>query len=237
MDFDVLPGPPLPELARTTMARACVAVVSCAGPAELRAATVALRASHEGHPVLLPRDGSALARYLAQGPAIVTVIIPADAPFEALRLTGMTTLGMTRAEMARPGARAGDPSGDTSATYPVTLQSLEFTGVVPVEVALGLYEAASPDPLRHEGPAVLRHLERCHMAELVSCVQAHGLETAEYVIPRGLDRFGLEFLVLTTGGVAAVRLAFPDGPVTSLQQVPASIRAVLTCRCGESMHD
>jgi hypothetical protein len=157
----------------------------------------------------------------------VTVTIPADAPFEALRLTGLT----------KPPARAGGSAGSESATYPVTLQSLEFTGVVPVQVALRRYEAASPDPLRHERRAVLRHLEACHMAELVSCVQAHGLTTAEYVIPRGLDRFGLEFLVLTADGVAAVRMAFPDGPVASLQQVPASIRAVPTCRCGGSSHD
>ena len=38
-------------------------------------------------------------------------------------------------------------------------------------------------------------------------------------------------LVLATDGVAAVRLGFPDGPVTSLQDVPASIRTALTCRC------
>jgi hypothetical protein len=226
MDFDVLPGPPLPELARTTVARACAAVVSCAGSAELRAATVPLRASQEGHPVLLPRRGSALARYLAEGPAIVTLTISADAPFEALRLTGIT----------RPEVSAGGCDGGQSAVHLVVLQSLEFTGVVPAQVALHQYEAASPDPLRHEKPTVLRHLERCHMAELVSCVQAHGIVTAEYVIPRGLDRFGLEFLVLTSSGVAAVRLAFPDGPVTSLEEVPASIRAVLTCRCGGSSH-
>jgi hypothetical protein len=46
--------------------------------------------------------------------------------------------------------------------------------------------------------------------------------------PPGLDRYGLELLVLTPGGVAAVRLSFPDGPVTSLQDVPASIRTALT---------
>ena len=37
--------------------------------------------------------------------------------------------------------------------------------------------------------------------------------------------------MLATDGVAAVRLGFPDGPVTSLQDVPASIRTALTCRC------
>lgn len=54
---------------------------------------------------------------------------------------------------------------------------------------------------------------------------------ADWVIPRGLDRYGLQFLVLTTDGTAAVRLAFPAGPVTSLDEVPASIRTALTCRC------
>jgi hypothetical protein len=38
--------------------------------------------------------------------------------------------------------------------------------------------------------------------------------------------------VLTTDGTAAVRLAFPGGPVISLDEVPASIRTALTCRCG-----
>jgi hypothetical protein len=74
-------------------------------------------------------------------------------------------------------------------------------------------------------------LEHAHSAELVSCVRAHGMPQADWVIPRGLDRYGLELLVLTTGGTAAVRLSFPGGPVTSLQQIPASVRTVLTCHC------
>jgi hypothetical protein len=78
---------------------------------------------------------------------------------------------------------------------------------------------------------VLRHLEQGHMAELIRCIRAHGMPRADWVIPRGLDRYGLEFLVLTPGSVAAVRLSFPDGPITSLQDVPAYIRTALTCRC------
>lgn len=227
MDFEVLPGPPLAELARTAMARACAAVVSCVGPGGLRAATVPLRVTEDGHPILLPRQGSALASQLAEGPAMVTVIVPADAPFCALRLAGM----------AAPVARAGpfdaglDAGSSGPAVYPVTPQSLEFTGATSAQVGLAQYEAAMPDPLRHHGPAVLRHLEDCHVAELVRCVQMNGMTAAEWVVPRGLDRFGLELLVFTPDGLAAARLAFPDGPVTALDQVPASIRAVLTCRC------
>jgi hypothetical protein len=32
-------------------------------------------------------------------------------------------------------------------------------------------------------------------------------------------------------GITAARLSFPDGSMTSFSQVPASLRAVLTCRC------
>ncbi|MGH3253431.1 MAG: hypothetical protein ACRDOI_45430 [Trebonia sp.] len=51
------------------------------------------------------------------------------------------------------------------------------------------------------------------------------------MIPREHDRCGLELLVLATDGVAAVRLSFPDGPVSSINDVPVSLRAALTCRC------
>lgn len=214
MDFDVLPGPPLAELARTTMASVSAAVVTCAAAA-LPPATVPVRAGRKGDPVLLPRPGSMLARRLAAGPTMVTVTVPAETPFSALRLTGMT-----------------GPEAPRDA-YPVILNAVEFTGTVPAQVALAQYEAAAPDPFRREARAILRHLERCHVTELVGCVRAHGITTAEWVVPRRLDRFGLELLVLAPGGLAAVRLAFPDGPVTKTTDVPLSIRAVLTCRCAD----
>ena len=69
------------------------------------------------------------------------------------------------------------------------------------------------------------------MGELVHCVRAHGMAGAEWVIPRDLDRYGLELLVLATDGISAVRLSFPDGPVASLDDVPVSLRAALTCHC------
>jgi hypothetical protein len=40
--------------------------------------------------------------------------------------------------------------------------------------------------------------------------------------------------VITTSGVAAVRLSSPDGPARSLEDVPASLRAVLACCCRPS---
>jgi hypothetical protein len=111
-------------------------------------------------------------------------------------------------------------------------RSVEFIGrshalVEPVD-----YGAAEPDPFWREAPAILRHLEACHESELVLCVRSHGLTGAEFVVPRGLDRFGLELLVFTTTGLSSVRLAYPDGPVSSLDDIPAPIRAVLTCGCS-----
>jgi len=42
---------------------------------------------------------------------------------------------------------------------------------------------------------------------------------------------------LARAAAATVRLAFPGGPVTSLDEVPASIRTALTCRCqAEAKH-
>jgi hypothetical protein len=234
MDFDVLPGPPLAELARTTMDRARAAVIGYAGSRNLPLGTVPLRASPTGHPILLPRHGSVLDRHLAASSAEVTVTVPADAPFSALRLTGMTRPDEQHdADAAGHGAGHGaGPGRAEPAVYAVTVQSLEFTGAIPAPVALHQYETAAPDPLRHCAPEVLGHLEHCHMAELVSCVRAHGITAAECVVPRGLDRFGLELLVFTPGGLAAVRLAFPAGPVTAMEEIPVSIRSVLTCRCA-----
>lgn len=216
MDFDVLPGPPLAELARTAMSCACAAVITCPETRGRTTATVPMRASRTGHPILLPRGGSALARQLAASPVLVTVTVPADTPFSALRLSGMTSTGT--------GVRG----------YPVTVRSLEFTGAAPATVALAQYEAAAPDPFRHEAPAILHHLEHHHMAELTCCVQANGLTAAECAVPRRLDRFGLELLVLTSSGLAAVRLSFPCGPVTTIAELPASIRAILNCQCSTS---
>src|SRR4029077_11352321 len=98
-------------------------------------------------------------------------------------------------------------------------------------VAVAEYRAARPDPLWRGAARILHHPEDDHMSELVRCVRAHGMARAESVVPRGLDRYGLELLVLTTEGIAAVRLSFPEGPVSSLDDVPASVRAALTCRC------
>jgi hypothetical protein len=219
MEFDVLPGPSLPERARTALARAATATVSDATlpacPAVAR--SVPVRATRDGSPLLLPPAGSPLARWLAGRPDEVRVSLPAGPPFSALRLSGTVT----------PAALAA--SGVTACA--IAVGSVEFTGGGQPRVPVEEYRTARPDPLWRVAPGILHHLEHGHMSELVRCVRSHGMLRAEWVVPRGLDRYGLELLVLTTDGIAAVRLSFPGGPVASLDDVPVSLRAALTCRC------
>jgi hypothetical protein len=221
MDFDVLPGPSFAELARTTLARATAATVTCARPGAGRepviAAPAGLADGPAGHPVLRVPAWSRLAQELAAGPCAVTIRVPADPPFGALQLDGLT--------------RPGD---EDAAEYLVTVRSVGFTGARAVPVALADYQTAAPDPLWPHAAGVLRHLEHGHMAELVACTRAHGMPEVEWVAPSGLDRYGLRLLVLSAEGVSQARLSFPDGPVTSFSEVPASLRAVLACRCQSS---
>jgi hypothetical protein len=228
MDFEVLPGPSLSELARTALARAAAAEI-CAAPSVGDLAStlrVSVRGGRDGSPLLLPATGSLLERRLAASPETVTVSVPAGTPYSVLRLTGT----------ARPATQ--HPVAGVTACR-VDVRSVELVGGVRVQVPLAEYRAATPDPLWRVAPGVLRHLEHGHMADLVACVHAHGMPQADWVIPRRLDRYGLELLVLTVDGTAAVRLAFPDGPVTALHEVPASIRTTLTCRCqsASGQHD
>ena len=225
MEFDLLPGPSLPERARTALARAVTATVSDATPSgslaggPILAAPVPVRATRDGSPLLLPPAGSPLARWLAGRPAAVRVSLPAAAPFSALRLTGTV----------RPVTEAGVTREVTG--WMVTLGSVEFAGGGRPRVAVEEYRAARPDPLWRAAPGILRHLEHGHVSELVRCVRAHGITGTEWVVPRCLDRYGLELLVLTPEGIATMRLSFPDGPVGSLDDLPVSLRAALTCHC------
>src|SRR5882724_7322487 len=132
MDFDVLPGPSLPELARTALARAAAATVSDPVPGtpagRPAAGQVPVRATWDGRPVLLPASGSWLEQRLsARRAKPVTVSVPADAPFSAVRLTG-TSQWLTRDRMA----------GITACV--VAVQSVEFAGSGCPRVSLDEYQ-------------------------------------------------------------------------------------------------
>jgi hypothetical protein len=158
MDFDVLPGPSLPELARTALARAATATVSVTsvlGGGDA-ARPVPVRSTRDGSPLLLPAARSPLARWLTASPDPVRVSLPAGPPFSVLRLTGT----------ARP-VTVGDEDAITACM--LTIGSVEFTGGGRARVPVAEYRAARPDPLWRMAPGILRHLEDGHMGELVRC--------------------------------------------------------------------
>jgi len=219
MGVEVLPGPSLAERARTAVTQARLAHVTWEDPepggGRRVTATAAIRVDRSGAPLLLLAPRETVTEALAESP-LVTAAIPAPAPLGSLALTGTV---WPRAET------------DGRLGYQLNLHSLRFAGGGGAPVRLADYRAAEPDPLWRVAGHAIQHLERGHMAELICCVRAHGMHRAEWVVPRGLDRFGLELAVISPHGVAAVRLSFPDGPVGSLEEVPASLRAVLACRC------
>jgi hypothetical protein len=222
MDAQRLLEPRPAELARTTLARARAARISCSCAARPGGdpVTASMRADQAGQPVLLFASDSARAQHVTSH-AGITVTVPADPPFMALALTGTTQAGW----------RVGRSS---TLACRMAVRSVRFTGPAGRPVPLAEYEEARPDPFWRQAPGLLAHLEQGHMGELLGCVRAHGVDEAQWVLPRGLDRFGIELSVLTLDGAVTVRLAFPDGPVSCLDDIPASLRTVLTCRCGRA---
>ena len=212
------------ELARTALARAEVATLISRGrgPSADALAVVNVQDSPDGRPLVQLERTSPMVRRLAACP-VATISIAAPDPFVALQLTGPA--------MACKGASKGLRG------FRLSLLSARFVArskVVPVP--LGAFHAAAPDPLWPHAAEVLDHLEQAHAPELVACARAHGLPHAQAVVPRAIDRYGLELALITGIGVSTLRLPFPGGPVESLGNVTCGLRAVLTCRCGGTCH-
>ena len=204
-------GPSLAELARTAVARARIATVTYPddgdGPTTI---AVSVRSDQAGRPILpTPRP--------CPRHAPVRVTVAATPHFPALELTGVVGEHRTGGDQRMP-------------EYLVSLRSLRFTGRV--RVPLREYYASAPDPLWRDAPRVLDHLAVAHVPELLACARAHGLPATEWVLPRWLDRYGLELAALSGTGVARVRLPFPDGPIGSLNDFPVSYRYALICHCA-----
>lgn len=93
------------------------------------------------------------------------------------------------------------------------------------------YASARPDPLRHDAPAVLAHLNEGHADALAACLRAGGRDVGFAAATR-LDAGGLKVVSVGAEGVDTVRLRFP-APVADLADLPPTLRHVLRpgCRC------
>lgn len=101
------------------------------------------------------------------------------------------------------------------------------------------YAAADPDPLRHDAPAVLAHLNEGHVEALAACLRAGGHDAA-FAHATRLDSAGLTVLAVGSTGVDKVRLRFP-APVATLEDLPVSLGGVLRpqggCTCSQPVRD
>jgi hypothetical protein len=215
-----LTEPSLAQQARTALARARVGslIGRSSTPTSRPVVLVKVTDQPDGQPMVELEPESSMVRLLAWWP-MVTVSVPGPEPFRALHLTGT--------------AKKSAPLDDRLRAYRLTLLSTRLVSATSVTVPLGAFKAAEPDPLWRHAPEALAHLDEAHAPELLACVRAHGLPEAEAVVPRILDRYGLELAVIGGEGIGTVRLPFPGGPVQSLQEVTEGLRVLLTCRCGK----
>lgn len=102
-------------------------------------------------------------------------------------------------------------------------------GSPPVLVDEASYTGAAPDPLRHDAPGVLAHLNEGHADALSACLRAAGHD-AGFAQAVRLDAGGLTAVAVGREGVDTVRLRFP-APVTDLRDLPPSLAWVLDPRC------
>ena len=215
--------PSLAQQARTALAQARVGslIGRSSTPASRSLTLVKITDQPDGQPVVELEPGSSMVRLLAWWP-VVTVSIAGPGPFRALHLTGT--------------AQCHEALDERLRAYRLTLLSTRLVSTTSVSVPVRDFKAADPDPLWRQAPQALRHLEEAHAPELLACVRAHGLPDTEAVVPRALDRYGLELAAIGTDGIRTVRLPFPGGPVRSLQEVTDGLRVLLTCRCGTCRH-
>lgn len=205
------------EVGRTALADARVAtLVTGDGPTPNPPTIVRIEPGLEARAQFWLEPLSPTVGTLSRWP-VATLVVAAPLPFRTLELTGAVRSG----------------SGDGSACRPFDLMptSARLVGAQAQAIRLEEFLRAGPDPLRGEAPAVLGHLEVAHAADLLACVRAHGRTGAVAVVPRRLNRYGIDLTVMTANGVQTVWLAFPDGPVDSLLEVGPGLRHLLMCRC------
>jgi hypothetical protein len=214
--------PTLPERARTALAQAKAGTLITKGcpPRSGTLTIVAVEDQPDGRVLIHLESSSPTVRELVACP-VATLSVAGPAPFRRLDLTGP----LNACRPARRGQR----------TYRLSTLSGRLVGTTSLPLALGDFHAARPDPLAGLAVALLDHLANAHAPELLACIRAHGHLDAEAVVPRALDRYGLEIAILGPAGVQRVRLPFPGGPIDTLEQVPPGLLAPLNCRCRHTI--
>lgn len=192
--------PTLSECARTALARASVGSLVTKGcavrPGTLTVVTV--EDQPDARPLVHLEESSPIVRVLGAC-RVATLSVASAAPFRSLELTGPL--------LPRRGSRPGQR------TFRLSPLTVRLVGGTSHSLHPSDFQAASPDPLAELAPAFLQHLTDAHASDLLGWIRAQGFEHADAVLPRRLDRYGIELAVLGSAGVQRVRLTFPDGPI------------------------
>lgn len=205
------------ELGRTALADASVATLLTGDcPTSYTPTIVRIQPGLEAQAQFWLEPSSPTVARLSRWP-VATLVVAAPLPFRTLEMTGSVRRG----------------PGDGSARRPFDLvpTSARLVGARAQAIGLEEFLGAEPDPLRREAATILHHLEAAHTAELLACLRAHGYVDAVAVLPRTLNRYGVELVALSHHGVQNVWLAFPGGPVDALHDVGLGLRTVMMCRC------
>ncbi|OFE15418.1 hypothetical protein BA895_06840 [Humibacillus sp. DSM 29435] len=204
-------------MGRTALADARVATLVTGGcPAPSIPTIVRVEPGAEAHAQFWLEPSSPTVARLSRWP-MATLVVAAPLPFRTLALTGAV--------------RSGSDDGSACRAFDLVPTSARLVGARAQAIRLEEFLGAEPDPLRREAAAILRHLAAAHAAELLGCLRAHGYVEAVAVVPRTLNRYGIELVALSNHGVQNVWLAFPEGPVATLHDVGPGLRTVLMCRC------
>lgn len=213
--------PTLAEYARTALAQASVGTLATSGhagePGTLTVVTV--EDQTDARPVVHLEETSPVLRTLSKA-RTATLSVAGGEQFRSVDLIGL--LMPCRSEL--PGQRS----------FRISPLTVRLVGGTPCAIHPNDFQRARPDPLADLAPAFLQHLRYAHSTDLFGWVQAHGFEQADAVVPLRLDRYGIDVTVLSPSGVHSVRLAHPDGPIESLDQMSLPLSMSPRCRDHES---
>ncbi len=179
---------------------------------------VTVEAQPTGRPRVWLEPSSPVPSTLAD--AVATIVVPGPSPFRCLALEG------------RLEPQPNDQSG--CQPYEMSLQGVRLLGSAARDVPVSSFQAAEPDPLRRRAVAAIQHLEAAHHDDLLACVRAHGHPDVLQVMPRSLDRYGMDLAAITNEGVASIRLNYRQGRIDRLEDAEVDLRAFLACLCQES---